>query len=123
MKTVGERLREWRKQNNLTMMEIQEKTGITQGALTKYENNKSMIGGMVLIKLYDYYKIDIQYILTGNPSNKTIELSENEKELLKNFDQLTEREQIKAIARLEDMVEKTLKNINIIDTNNGTINM
>lgn len=113
MQTIGERIRAWRKQNNLTMIEIQNKTGITQGALTKYENNKSIIGGAQLIKLYDYYKIDIQYILTGektNTTNNIQEQSENDKEILELMHQLPEREQIKAIARIEDIVEKYKEN-------------
>lgn len=122
METIGKRLQEWRKSQGLTTLEISRKTGISAGGLSEYENDKKLIGSKTLLSLYREYKIDINYILTGE-RKKINNLSENEKELLKNFDQLTEREQIKAIARLEDMVEKTLKNINIIDTNNGTINM
>lgn len=112
MQTVGERIRAWRKENKLTMIDIQNATGITQGAMTKYENNKSMIGGAQLIKLYDYYRIDILYILTGETNTKTEkqhEQSENDTELLQLFHKLTEREQIKAIARMEDLVDKYTK--------------
>lgn len=105
MNTIGERFKEWRKSNNLTTSEIAEKAGISQGGLSSIENNKSLLGTKVLLSLYQYYEIDIKWILTGEKTESQ-KLSENEKEMLQNFAFLPEREQIKFIARLEDAAEK-----------------
>ncbi|WP_394925465.1 helix-turn-helix domain-containing protein [uncultured Robinsoniella sp.] len=106
MSTIGERLKEWRKSNKLTMKEVCEKAEISQGGLSDCENDKILLGTKVLLSLYRTYKIDIAWILTGIKGVETNNLSENEKELLENFSFLPEREQIKFIARLEDAAEK-----------------
>lgn len=99
MENIGERLKKWRKDNKLTTTEIAKKTGISAGGLSEYENNKKLIGSKTLISLYEEYRIDIAYILTGE---KQIELNENKKELLEIFDKVPEREQIKIIGALEE---------------------
>lgn len=118
METIGERIKKWRKEKGLTTQEISKKTGISAGGLSEYENNKKLIGSKTLLSLYEEYKIDIQYILTGekaNTTNNVLEQSENDKEILELMHQLPEREQIKAIARIEDIVEKYKENNNIKD--------
>ncbi|MDO4276345.1 MAG: helix-turn-helix transcriptional regulator [Eubacteriales bacterium] len=103
--SVGNRLKEWRKQNNLKMTEIKEKTGISTGGISDYENDKKLIGSKTLICLAENYNIDIHYILTG-VRREGEKLSENEKELLEQFNQMTEREQIKMIGVLEEKVKE-----------------
>ena len=50
--TIGERLRCWRKENKLKTTEISEKTGISTGALSNYENDKREISCNFLLKLF-----------------------------------------------------------------------
>lgn len=102
--TVGNRLKEWRIENKLKTTEIKEKTGISTGGFSDYENDKKLIGSKTLITLAESYDIDINYILTG--VRNTPELSLNEQELLEYFNILPDREQIKFIGRLEEMAEK-----------------
>lgn len=99
--SVGDRLKEWRKDNNLKMTEIKDKTGISTGGISDYENDKKLIGSKTLISLAENYDIDIHYILTG-VRKESETLSENEKELLEYFSKLPEREQIKVIGILEE---------------------
>ncbi len=63
--TIGERLKQWRKENKYTTIDISEKTGISQSAISDYENNKKAIGSNALIALNDSYNIDINWLLTG----------------------------------------------------------
>lgn len=44
--TIGSRLRDWRKGNKLKTTEISEKTGISTGALSNYENDKREIAAI-----------------------------------------------------------------------------
>lgn len=102
--TVGNRLKEWRIENKLKTTEIKEKTGISTGGFSDYENDKKLIGSKTLITLAESYDIDINYILTGVRNEPRLSL--NEQELLKYFNILPDREQIKFIGRLEEMAEK-----------------
>ncbi len=63
--SIGERLRNWRKEKNLTTTQIHEATGISLGALSNYENDKREVGSDLLVQLYEKYNLDIVYILTG----------------------------------------------------------
>lgn len=105
MSSIGSRIREWRKNKNLTTTDISEKTGISQSVLSSYENDKSIIGGKALIQLYRNFDMDITWILTGEKKT-TVILTQNEKELLQNFTILPEREQIKWIGKIEEEAKK-----------------
>lgn len=103
--TIGERLKKWRIDNNLTTTDIKEKTGISTGGLSDYENDNKLIGSKTLLKLAENYDIDITYILTGVRKER-LNLTENEKEMLEIFRLLPEREQVKMIGRLEDKAKE-----------------
>lgn len=99
--SVGSRLKEWRLEHKLKMTEIKEKTGISTGGFSDYENDKKLVGSKTLIALAEQYDIDIQYILTG-VRKEAKNLTENEQEVLENFQVLPEREQIKLIGIVEE---------------------
>lgn len=105
MESIGERFQQWRKAKGLTAREIKEKTGISVGIISEYENNKKQIGSQNLISLWRAYDLDITWILTGK-TVKISDLTENEKELLQNFKLLPEREQIKWIGKIEEESKK-----------------
>lgn len=101
--TIGERLRCWRKENKLKTTEISEKTGISTGALSNYENDKREISCNFLLKLQDIYHVDIYYILTGV---KQMTPTDEEIELLNNLKILPEKERFKFYGRIEEAAEK-----------------
>ena len=65
MQTIGQRLKEWRKQKGLTISEISAKTGLSTGGLSAYERDEKQIGSKSLLALQSEYQIDIAWILTG----------------------------------------------------------
>lgn len=81
--SIGERLKYWRTNNNLTMTDISKKTGLSTGGLSDYENDKKVIGSKTLLTLYEHYNLDINWILTGE-KNENI-LDEVQDELLQFF--------------------------------------
>lgn len=107
METVGDRLREWRKKNNISARKIFAETGISTGLISAYETNKKQMTTKTLIALWSAYKFDITWLLTGQTIPCT-DLTENEKEMLLNFQVLPEREQIKFIGKLEEEAKKYL---------------
>lgn len=65
MDSIGERLKSWRKENGLTLIDISEKTGLSTGGLSAYERNEKLIGSKTLLALWREFNIDIAWILTG----------------------------------------------------------
>ncbi len=100
--TIGTRLREWRKINNLKTVEISENTGISTGALSNYENDKREISSNFLLKLKEIYNADIYYILTG-VKNDT--LSKDEKDIIKCYRTLSEYEKGQLYGYMERIKE------------------
>nr|WP_295683669.1 helix-turn-helix domain-containing protein [uncultured Lachnoclostridium sp.] len=101
--TIGERLKNWRKENKLTSSEVAAKAGISQGGLSEYENDKKLIGSKTLLSLNEAFNIDINYILTGE---ERLNLSEDERDLLMLFNTLPQKEQYKIMGILEDKVKE-----------------
>lgn len=64
-KAIGERIKELRKQKNLTQKEIAMKLGRTAAAVTQWELGITAPNGQNLIKLADLLGCDPQWILTG----------------------------------------------------------
>lgn len=100
--TIGTRLKEWRKQNHLKTIEISENTGISTGALSNYENDKREISSNFLLKLKEIYNADIYYILTGVKNEM---LSEEEKEIIKCYRNLSDYEKGKLYGYMDRIKE------------------
>lgn len=105
--TIGERLKHWRKNNNLKTTDISKATGLSTGGLSEYENDKKLIGTKTILSLYREYNIDINWLLTGK-EGETEKLTENEKELLTLFRELSERSQVKILGIVEDRYKEEL---------------
>ncbi len=95
----------------ITGKELGEKLGLKKSPLTDWKNNKSNPTSEQIIKLCEIFAVSADYLLLGKNKESMI-LSENESELLKLFQELPEREQIKFIGKLEDTVEKFKNTIN-----------
>lgn len=88
MDTIGQRLKAWRKENNLTMTEISAKTGLSTGGLSAYERDEKQIGSKTLLALWSEYNIDIAWILTGK---KATDLTPEEQKLIDCYRQADDR--------------------------------
>ncbi len=65
MKTVGNRIRTARKKNSLTLIDINNETGLSTGNLSELENDKFMPSANALILLKKVLNVSIDWILTG----------------------------------------------------------
>ena len=63
------RLKELRKSRGYTQISLQMQTGIEQALLSKFETGERVPPTETLIRLADFYKVSIDYILcrTDNP--------------------------------------------------------
>ena len=62
---IGKFIAECRKKNNLTQMQLAEKLNITDRAISKWENGKSMPDSGVMLDLCNELKISVNELLSG----------------------------------------------------------
>ena len=62
---IGRFIAECRKKNNLTQMQLAEKLNITDRAISKWENGKSMPDSSIMIELCSELKISVNELLSG----------------------------------------------------------
>ena len=66
------RLRELRKQQNMTQLKLAMDLGLNQNAVSRYETGEREADYKTLILLADYFNVSIDYLLerTDNPERK-----------------------------------------------------
>ncbi len=62
---IGKFIAECRKKNNLTQMQLAEKLGITDRAVSKWENGKAMPDSSIMLDLCNELKISVNELLSG----------------------------------------------------------
>ena len=62
---IGKFIAEQRKKNNLTQMQLAEKLNITDRAISKWENGKSMPDSSIMLDLCNELKISVNELLSG----------------------------------------------------------
>lgn len=85
---------------NITVSNLLLKFSTSKSAMTAWK--KGNIYPDTLINLAEYFDISLDYLMTGK---EEIKLTQNEQELLSIFRNLDDRNQIKAIGKIEDYVE------------------
>ena len=75
---IGRFIAECRKKNNLTQMQLAEKLGITDRAISKWENGKAMPDSSIMLDLCNELKISVNELLSGeiiemNNYNESVE--------------------------------------------------
>ena len=66
--TIGERIKELRKQNNISQVQLAKTLGISRQAISKWENDLAEPDTLNLIRLADILSTDSEFIATGNHS-------------------------------------------------------
>lgn len=118
--TVGERIRQKRKEKGYTIKELAFKAGISAGNVSEIENDKYMPGAEKLISLCKILECSIDWVLTGNSEfrnenkNEISKISITQKFLLNLFEKLNEDNQSQLIDIMESMLKK--QNSGIITT-------
>ena len=99
-------LKELRKKHRLTQTELASFIGITQNTYSYWENDKVKIDNISLNKLADYFNVSVDYILGRNnilkepvkqTTDSSLNLSENQNQLLQLLQQLSPDEMAKVI--------------------------
>ena len=62
---IGKFIAECRKKNGLTQIQLAEKLGITDRAVSKWENGKSLPDSSIMLDLCEILKISVNDLLSG----------------------------------------------------------
>lgn len=121
LKYIGENIRKRRKELNLTIVEVQRMTGISNGNLSGIENGKSAPSAQAIIALSKVLKCTTDYLLLDKTvqesENLNYSLSNNELILLERFNSLDESAQSELLDYAEYKIFQNFKNSNAHLTN------
>lgn len=92
---IGKFIQEQRKKNNLTQAELAEKLNITDRAISKWENGRSMPDSSIMLDLCKELKINVNELLIGEIIDKN------------NYNEIAEKNLIE-MAKKEEMQNKKL---------------
>ncbi len=76
--TIGQRIKELRKQKGISRQQFQKETGIGTNTQFSWESDKTFPNAKSLELLADYYGVSIDYIMLRSPhvENRLLEVSE-----------------------------------------------
>lgn len=118
METIGERLKRLREEAGISLQILAEHTSLSKGNLSSYENNKFKPSADALVGLARYFRVSIDWILTGREreaddrserqagAERLPELSDELRNILAMYQQLTERHQGKVERYIEELLER-----------------
>ena len=87
---IGKFIAECRKKNNLTQMQLAEKLDITDRAISKWENGKSMPDSSIMLELCNELKISVNELLSG----EMIEMKDYNQIAEKNLLEMAKKEEV-----------------------------
>ena len=94
---IGKFIAECRKKENLTQMQLAEKLGITDRAVSKWETGRSMPDTSVMLELCDTLKISVNDLLCG------------EKVTMENYNKELENNLLEAVRQKEEADKRMLR--------------
>lgn len=74
---IGQRIRELRKEHNLTQQQFAALLNLNDSTISLYENEKREPEFHTLVKIADYFNVTVDWLL-GRVDNKNIAIIENE---------------------------------------------
>ena len=80
---IGKFIAECRKEKHLTQIQLAEKLGITNRAVSKWETGKSVPDVSIMLELCDELGISVNELLCGRHLDKEEEKTENDNNILK----------------------------------------
>ncbi len=110
---ISRKIKDLRLERKLKQKDVASAINIATNTLSQFENNKGRPSLEVLTLLADFFECSVDYLIGREDDfgNVTVagngaELSEREKELLKNFDRLSIFEQESILVQVEALAKK-----------------
>ena len=111
METLNERIKNLRKENNLTQLQLAEMLNVTDKAISKWEVGEANPDIGLLPKLAVIFNVTIDYLMTGKAPEKEI-ITMSKAELCAKNDDVSLAEEVKSLPKDEngkDIVDYILK--------------
>lgn len=80
--TMGERIKQLRKENGMTQTELAEKLNVTKGTVSTWETNRRMPGFDTLEEMCTLFDRKLSYLMGESDDPRSPALTEEEQELL-----------------------------------------
>lgn len=117
--SVGKRIKQKRKENGITQLQIQEQTSISSGNLSCIENGKYLPSSSALLELSKILKCSMEWLLTGEQAiaNKdanaaTSDIEDSLKiQLIDLFRNMSDEDKIELLAIAQIKAQKQNKKI------------
>ena len=112
MNQIAKNLRELRDKSGLSLRELAEAIGVSHNTLATYERNDVVPTVNYAVKICEYFKVPVEYLLYG----KKITTDFNDAELLKLFKEIDEYEDSdRKVAKniLKKLVKNVIERINL----------
>jgi transcriptional regulator with XRE-family HTH domain len=113
MDNFGERLKELRKENELTIIKLAKEIKYSKSIISEWENNKKEPTATAIVSIAMFFNVSTDYLLGqtddfGNFQNNII-LNINEKELLNCYNSLNESRKNRLLSYAKDLsdIEKS----------------
>lgn len=108
--SIGERILELRKEQNITQTALAEAMEVSRQAVSKWESDKSSPDTIKLVKLAEYLNTEVEYLATGrHPEYKSPDIHVT---LIKKPEKIVEKVVEKPVDRIvERVVEKPVERI------------
>ena len=99
---IGKFIAECRKKVNLTQMQLADKLGITDRAISKWENGKAMPDSSIMLELCDILKISVNDLLCG----EVVTMDNYNREMEKNLIEMVKRKELsdKRLLQTESLI-------------------
>lgn len=98
------KLRELRKNSNLTQEQVGKILNMTQSTYQTYENNRAVPTLENLIKLADYYNVSLDYLCNRHFKDEVGYLNEMQTQIVKILKQLNNENTIQAFGYLSGLL-------------------
>lgn len=118
---IIDRIVETLKEKGLTQADICKYLNIKSNVFTTWKTRKTDPPTKYLVQICDFLNISLEYLLTGEEKTSKVttiespikQLTENEKDILEMLDQLSERDQIRLLGRVEEIVKEYVAKYNV----------
>lgn len=95
---IYERIQEKANEKGISIKKLEQEVGLGNGIIKRWNTSSPQCNKILLVA--NYLQVSLDWLVTGKNSE---DLTDNEKEMLKNYRMLPEREQIKFIGKIEDV--------------------
>jgi len=102
--TVGDKIRQLRKEKNLSQADLAYETGLTKAAISMYELGARHPKIETLEILADYFNVDMDYI-TGRTITSGIVADDNERLIISQFRAMNDEGRRRVLQYIADLVD------------------